>query len=138
MAEAEKLIAAQIEYYRARAAEYDEWFCRTGRYDRGEAHRRRWNAEVKNVRSALQETPPTGKVLELACGSGLWTEHLITNCDKLVAVDASPEILAITRHRVDDPKLSLVESDIFAWRPTERFEFIFFSFWLSHVPEPLY
>jgi demethylmenaquinone methyltransferase/2-methoxy-6-polyprenyl-1,4-benzoquinol methylase len=36
----ESTLKEQIEYYRARAAEYDEWHLRTGRYDRGEDHRR--------------------------------------------------------------------------------------------------
>jgi len=27
----------QLEYYRARAAEYDQWWLRQGRYDRGAA-----------------------------------------------------------------------------------------------------
>ena len=39
------LLDEQIEYYRARAPEYDEWFFRRGRYDRGEGHRRAWFAE---------------------------------------------------------------------------------------------
>ena len=29
------ILQDQIEYYRARAGEYDEWWFRTGRYDRG-------------------------------------------------------------------------------------------------------
>ena len=29
------ILQEQIDYYRARAAEYDEWFNRQGRYDRG-------------------------------------------------------------------------------------------------------
>lgn len=29
------IIQQQIESYRARAAEYDEWFYRVGRYDQG-------------------------------------------------------------------------------------------------------
>lgn len=29
------LLHHQIAYYRARATEYDEWFYRQGRYDRG-------------------------------------------------------------------------------------------------------
>ena len=31
----EAIIQQQIAYYRARAGEYDEWFYRIGRYDRG-------------------------------------------------------------------------------------------------------
>lgn len=33
------ILQEQIQYYRDRASEYDEWFFRQGRYDRGEAHR---------------------------------------------------------------------------------------------------
>ena len=28
-----------------------------------------------------------------------------------------------------------MRADVFEWRPAERFDFVFFSFWLSHVPE---
>lgn len=34
-----KLLAEQLAYYRARAGEYDQWFLREGRYDRGPEHR---------------------------------------------------------------------------------------------------
>src|SRR5207237_5451690 len=27
------------------------------------------------------------------------------------------------------------QADVFEWRPAERFDLVFFSFWLSHVPE---
>ena len=63
------LIEQQIEYYRARASEYDEWFLRQGRYDRGEAHKKQWFAEVAQLREALAEFEPRGDLLELACGT---------------------------------------------------------------------
>ncbi|NJL28893.1 MAG: hypothetical protein HC897_13870, partial [Thermoanaerobaculia bacterium] len=47
------LIAEQIAYYRARAPEYDEWFLRQGRYDRGEVHRAQWQRELAEVEAAL-------------------------------------------------------------------------------------
>ena len=49
-----QLITQQTEYYRARAAEYDEWFLRIGRYDRGEQHSRQWFTEVEVVRKARE------------------------------------------------------------------------------------
>jgi demethylmenaquinone methyltransferase/2-methoxy-6-polyprenyl-1,4-benzoquinol methylase len=27
-----------------------------------------------------------------------------------------------------------VTADLFSWRPAERFDFVFFAFWFSHVP----
>ena len=38
----DEVLASQRAYYRARASEYDAWFLRQGRYDRGEAHRAQW------------------------------------------------------------------------------------------------
>jgi 2-polyprenyl-3-methyl-5-hydroxy-6-metoxy-1,4-benzoquinol methylase len=52
----------------------------------------------------------------------------------LVAIDASPEVLAVNRARTAAPHVEYIESDIFAWRSDERFDVVFFSFWLSHVP----
>src|SRR5688500_69836 len=48
-----RLLKEQIEYYRARANEYDEWAFRRGRYDRGPHHRAVWLAEVAAVERAL-------------------------------------------------------------------------------------
>jgi len=61
-----ELLQQQLEYYRARAPEYDEWFLRQGRYDRGPAHRAEWRAEVGLVETTLRQTVPPRRVLELA------------------------------------------------------------------------
>ena len=83
------LIVEQIAYYRARAAEYDEWHRRQGRYDRGEEHRRKWDAELGAVRSALRKMSPLGECLELACGTGLWTPDLAQHATAVTAIDAT-------------------------------------------------
>lgn len=128
------LLDEQIAYYRARAPEYEDWFFRRGRYDRGEAHRRAWFAEVDEVEAALREARPRGRVLELACGTGLWTRRLLESAEEVVALDASPEVLRLNRERVASPRVRTVQADLFDWRPDERFDFVFFGFWLSHVP----
>ncbi len=128
------LLGEQIAYYRARAGEYDEWFLRQGRYDRGPALNEQWFEEVGQVVGALEAFAPTGRVLELAGGTGLWTERLVHLADSVTVVDASPETLAINRSRVGDSKARYVEADIFSWRPDERYDVVFFGFWLSHVP----
>lgn len=131
-----EILDQQIDYYRARAGEYDEWFARTGRYDRGEDHTRKWFAEVAVVERALEAANPRGRCLELACGTGLWTRKLAEHCDSITAVDASPEVIAINRERATAGNVEFVQADLFAWEPEEdAYDFIFFSFWLSHVPQ---
>src|SRR5262245_63498556 len=94
-----KLLDEQLTYYRARAGEYDEWFLRTGRYDRGPAHRAEWFAEIAAVEAGLREAGPRGQALELACGTGLWTRHLVSLADRVTAIDGSPEVIALNRER---------------------------------------
>jgi demethylmenaquinone methyltransferase/2-methoxy-6-polyprenyl-1,4-benzoquinol methylase len=130
-----ELLEQQLQYYRARAAEYDEWFHREGRYDRGAEHRADWFREVDTVRSALFDELPRGEVLELACGTGLWTGELAKHHSRVVAVDASPEGIAISRSRVQSPAVTYIVADLFNWTPpAAAFDAVFFGFWLSHVP----
>lgn len=124
----------QLEYYRARAAEYDQWWLRQGRYDRGAALNAQWFAEASVVSSALSAFRPAGSVLELACGTGIWSEQLLSFVSRLTAVDGSPEMLAINAARLRSPLVRYVEADLFQWQPSERFDAVFFGFWLSHVP----
>jgi SAM-dependent methyltransferase len=133
-----KILAEQIDYYRARAGEYDQWWFRTGRYDRGAEQNARWHADTAAVDAALAAWLAAGRprdVLELACGTGLFTRHLAPSVGHLTAVDASPEVLAINRARVAADNVEYLEADLFSWKPTRRYDAVFFSFWLSHVPE---
>ena len=124
----------QIAYYRARAGEYDEWFKREGRYDRGPDWTERWTAEIGQVSDALDAFRPSGDVLELAAGTGWWTERLTRYASTLTAVDAAPETLALNRQKTADFPVTYVEADLFGWRPERQYDVVLFSFWLSHVP----
>ena len=58
-------------YYRERAREYDEWFNRQGRFDRGSATNARWFAEIDEMFAAFEALNLSGDVLELAPGDRL-------------------------------------------------------------------
>jgi SAM-dependent methyltransferase len=129
------LLAEQARYYRERAGEYDDWWFRRGRYDRGADANARWFAEVAEVQDALERFQPSGRVLELACGTGLWTRRLVAHADTVTAVDASPEAIELAHAGLNDPKVNYVQADLFGWEPPASYDVCFFSFWLSHVPE---
>jgi 2-polyprenyl-3-methyl-5-hydroxy-6-metoxy-1,4-benzoquinol methylase len=129
------ILQEQVQYYRERASEYDEWFLRQGRYDRGENHHQQWFSEVAEVEEALRAATPAGDILELACGTGLWTQHLAPLATRLTAVDASPEAIALNQRRVDPASVEYIVADLFNWTPNQQFDFVFFGFWLSHVPK---
>ena len=114
----DSLLAEQAGYYRAVAAEY-------------EGHSIPLPGGEEVVR-ALDEFKPAGRVLELACGPGSWTPQLLRHADHVTAVDASAEMLAIARERA--PDATFIQADLFEWQPDERWDVVFFGFWLSHVP----
>jgi demethylmenaquinone methyltransferase/2-methoxy-6-polyprenyl-1,4-benzoquinol methylase len=131
------LLDDQIAYYRARAPEYDAWWFRTGRFDRGAENNAAWNADVAHVERVvvdmLAKRRPS-RVLELACGTGLFTRHLAPRVEEITAVDASPEVIAINRDRVGAANVDYVQADLFDFEPHARYDLVFMGFWLSHVP----
>ena len=128
------LLAEQRSYYRARAPEYDEWWQRRGRFERGEDQLLEWQRQLAVVDDALTSFGATGSVLELAGGTGWWTERLARTADRLMVVDSSPEVLALNRERVGRSDVNYVVADLFDWHPDTHYDVVFFSFWLSHVP----
>jgi 2-polyprenyl-3-methyl-5-hydroxy-6-metoxy-1,4-benzoquinol methylase len=130
-----ELLGEQVRYYRARAGEYDDWWYRRGRYDRGEEANARWFGEAVQAQAALDRFAPAGEVLELACGTGLWTERLVAHAERVTAIDSSPEAIELARERIGEAPVEYVQADLFAWEPQHRYDVCFFAFWLSHVPE---
>lgn len=127
-------IQEQLEYYRARSSEYDQWWNREGRYDRGAAENTHWFRDAADVVSALARFAPTGRILELACGTGIWSEKLLPYASELTLVDGSREMLDLAERRLQAGEVRYLEADIFDWQPKEEYDTVFFSFWLSHVP----
>ncbi|MPY94203.1 MAG: methyltransferase domain-containing protein [Acidimicrobiia bacterium] len=132
-------LSEQVEYYRARAPEYDDWWLRRGRYDAGPEHTAQWKAEIAELRGAVEANGVGGWVLELAGGTGSWTTMLARRAAELTVVDAAPEALARNRRKLAAlPRacpVRFVEADLFSWAPDQRYDLVFFAFWLSHVPE---
>lgn len=118
------LVAEQVAYYRAVAAEYESLSIPG------------WGGA--EVVAALDAFHPAGDVLELACGPGVWTELLLRHANSVTAVDAAPEMLAKARARVREERVRFIEADLFSWKPERRYDVVFFGFWLSHVPPDRY
>ncbi|MEP6759354.1 MAG: class I SAM-dependent methyltransferase [Actinomycetota bacterium] len=136
----DRLLREQSGYYEARAAEYDDVWYRRGRYDLGPAGNARWFAETAQLEAVVDALDLKGNVLELACGTGLFTRRLAPRAGKLLAIDGSAAVLAINAERVADPTVSYLQADIFRWKPPRgvHFDHIFFAFFLSHVPPQLF
>jgi demethylmenaquinone methyltransferase/2-methoxy-6-polyprenyl-1,4-benzoquinol methylase len=130
------LIEEQIAFYRANAAGYDTWDTATLAEGGGGEVGRLRRAERASLLAELDRFRPTGRVLEIAAGTGTYTQALAPYADHLTAVDPSPESLAINRAKLGPlgAHVKYLVADVFQWRPTSRYDAVFFAYWLSHVP----
>jgi ubiquinone/menaquinone biosynthesis C-methylase UbiE len=129
-----EILNEQKAYYQARAQEYDEWFYREGRYDRGTEHTKQWQAEVDEVCQALQMANLSGHVVDIAAGTGIWTKELLKMADHVTALDSSDEMIEVNRSRLQSDKVTYILTDLFYWQPVMAYDAAFIGFWLSHVP----
>jgi ubiquinone/menaquinone biosynthesis C-methylase UbiE len=117
------ILNEQIAYYRAEAPEYDEVTEQIeelkGAYTR--------------ARELLQQLGPCEQVLELACGTGAWTQVLLPMAHDITAIDAAPEMLALARQKLGNARVSFQQADVFQWEPCQEYDLVFFANWLSHV-----
>lgn len=120
----------QLNYYRARAAEYDTSL-------QSAAHPVEENQGWSQAVQSLRALGPQSLVLELAGGTGIWTEELIRIASDLTVLDGSPEMLGRNRLKFNDERIRYEIADLFAWEPAQQYDLVFFAFWLSHVPPDL-
>ena len=118
--ELDHLLDEQLAYYRALAADYLNQGLDLPGGD--------------EIAAALDAFQPTGGVLELACGPGVWTGQLLRYAADVTAVDASPEMLAIAAAHAGRERVRFIQADLFTWKPDRRYDVVFIGFWLSHVP----
>lgn len=121
------LLAAQRTYYDERAPDYMDLSKPPDRKGRG-------FLPDEFGAALIDEFAPTGDVLELACGSGDSTRHIVGHASSVTALDGSPRMIERNREAVQDPKVRYVVADIFEWEPDRAYDAVIFAFWLSHVP----
>jgi ubiquinone/menaquinone biosynthesis C-methylase UbiE len=126
--------AEMVAYYEARAAEYDDWYLRRGRYEHGPIHDAAWAAELDAAGRWLDDLPLAGRIVELAAGTGWWSPLLAAK-GELWAFDANPGPLDRARDRLVAHGLRAHLHVRDAWaEPDQPADVVFCGFWLSHVP----
>lgn len=112
-------------YYAARANEYDRV------YDKPERQ-----ADVHAMQEWLPSLFVGSRLLEVACGTGFWTQFIAPLAEQVVALDYAPEVIAIAQSRVSPDKVSFIIGDAYNL-PHDHgpFDAAFAGFWFSHVPK---
>ncbi len=119
-----------IRYYKQRAPEYEQI------YYRDIPQKRKELAELAEGLKVLAE----GKsVLDLACGTGYWTEVLSQTARYVVASDISSEMIEQAGKKKFRCPVEFVQADLYSLPfPPGSFELVTLGFWFSHEPKQNY
>jgi demethylmenaquinone methyltransferase/2-methoxy-6-polyprenyl-1,4-benzoquinol methylase len=111
-------------YYAARAAEYENI------YDKPERQ-----ADLQRLRALIPAHFAGRKVLEIACGTGYWTQHIAPAAASVTALDINEETLAIARDKPLPPgRVRFDVADVHAVYPAyQGYSGAFAGFWWSHL-----
>ena len=114
-----------INYYSQRATEYEKIYSKPERHE-----------DLVTLRKLLQNILAGHKVLEVACGTGFWTQSIAETAQSITATDISEEVLNIARSKiflkqnVDFKKLDAYKINVIS----DQFSAGFAGFWWSHIP----
>ncbi len=116
-------VEAMQAYYAQRAPEYDAVYLKPER-----------QADLRQLEAWLPTQFARRNVLEIAAGTGYWSQFIAPAAASLTLTDANLEPLAIARDRVQG-RAVFVQADAYAL-PAELggFNAAFAGFWFSHVP----
>lgn len=126
--EAKQLIHEMNRYYEARAPWHDEYM--------GYESSERMEALLNPVIETIEPLIGGKAVLEIACGTGSWTQILARRARSVVAADISPTALQIARQKLSGcTNVTVLQAD--AYDPIEvggRYDVLFAADWWSHIP----
>jgi SAM-dependent methyltransferase len=115
-----------IQYYAHSAREYERVYDKPERQD-----------DLEELHEKVAEVLSGHKVLEIACGTGYWTETIATTAASVLATDINEDMLALARARgLDAGKVQFSLADAFDL-PSDigggAYTACFAGFWWSHV-----
>ena len=117
------------DYYARRAHEYERI------YDKPERQ-----ADLASLRESIPSLFDGRDVLEIACGTGFWTQFVAARAASVLATDVNDEVLELARRKSyprDNVAFELL--DIYSEGDLpRRFNAGLAAFWWSHVPRQSY
>jgi demethylmenaquinone methyltransferase/2-methoxy-6-polyprenyl-1,4-benzoquinol methylase len=113
------------EYYAKRALEYENIYLKPERQE-----------NIEESKLLLKKYFNNKDILEIACGTGFWTESISEVSKNIVAVDLNNEVLEIAKSKNYNCKIEFIQDDSYKLdKITERYDSLFAGFWFSHVPK---
>ena len=113
-----------VRYYAQRAHQYERVY-----------HKPERQTDLHKLRDLVASAFDAKRVLEVACGTGYWTEIIAPRAAAVVALDINEEVLALARAKpIPAGKVTFLRGDAFDLPNLQRgFNAALAGFWWSHV-----
>jgi demethylmenaquinone methyltransferase/2-methoxy-6-polyprenyl-1,4-benzoquinol methylase len=112
-----------VSYYKFRAEEYEKIYSKPERHE-----------DLKSAATILQEIFADKQVLEIACGTGYWTEKIAATATSIFATDINESVINIAKQKdLSNKKVSFGIADIYNFNHSHKFESLFGGFIWSHI-----
>ncbi|HJY77912.1 MAG TPA: methyltransferase domain-containing protein [Burkholderiales bacterium] len=116
--------AELLDYYRRRASEYEAIYAKPER-----------QADLAILRQAIPAKLRGARVLEIACGTGYWTQIVAEVAAEVVATDLAEEPMQIAQSKQYNRRPEFEICDAYSLPESlGRFDAALAVFWWSHVP----
>lgn len=115
------------EYYGRRAKEYERIYLREDPVRQ---------TELAEIAQQMEVLFFRRDVLEVACGTGYWTERIAKNAKTITAVDLSEEALRVARQKNIKGDVRFIQGDAYHLEEIQgNFNAGCANFWFSHIPK---
>lgn len=112
-----------VTYYAARAAEYEKLYEKPDR-----------QKDLTRLTTVLQDIFRGKNILEIACGTGWWTQRLALTAQSVLATDINDSMLDIARNKFyARENAAFRRDDFFQSTLEQKFEGLFGGFIWSHI-----
>ena len=111
-----------LDYYNKRLQEYDTVYTKPER-----------QADLNALLARLQTDVSRREVLELACGTGWWTERLAAHAASWIATDADTGALDIVQHKAIQGLSATTTLNAYQPSVSTPVDCVFAAHWYSHL-----
>lgn len=112
-----------VSYYKDRAKEYEKIYTKPER-----------QKDLKDAATILQEIFVDKQVLEIACGTGYWTEKIAKTAASVFATDINETVIEVAKKKdLPSKRVTFGIADIYNFSEINRHEALFGGFIWSHI-----
>jgi demethylmenaquinone methyltransferase/2-methoxy-6-polyprenyl-1,4-benzoquinol methylase len=117
-----KMDEGLVKYYNERANEYDKVYSIPEEQD-----------DLAKSIKIFQDLFASKIVLEVACGTGYWTNHISQTASSIFATDINESVVNIAKERCSNSTTKFEVVDMFSIESSEKFDAFFGGFIWSHI-----